>query len=127
MLGPHVLLTMKTLYVEDQAIGGSIQVLPFFFIGPLSDKFIESDFCFSRRADEVDWHLFSFFQDPIGFEVEEFAPNVLRSSRGVEAPNKVSRICLLLFVKVSPNVHELVNLGQKTWPRRRKEGSEGLM
>ena len=46
MFGPHVLLALKPLNVEDQAIWGSIQVLTFFFVCPLVDQFIKGDLGF---------------------------------------------------------------------------------
>ena len=127
MFGSDVLLTLKPLNVEDQAVWGSIQILPFFFIGPLIDHLIQNDSGFSWWANEVDRHLFTFFQDTIGLEVEEFPSNVLGSGCGVEVSNKVTNISLLLIIKVGPNVQKFMNLSQEARPRRRKEGSEGPM
>ena len=127
MFGSDVLLTLKPLDVENQAVWGSIQILSFFFIGPLVDQLIKGDFGFSWWANEVDRHLFTFFQDSISLEVEEFPSDVLGSGCGVEVSNKVTNISLLLFVKVGPNIHKFMNLSQEARPGRRKEGSEGLM
>ena len=127
VLGPLILKALESLNVEDQTIRSSIQILTFFFIGPLIDQFSQGDGRITLRADEIDRYLLSFFQDTRGLEVEEFAPNAWWSRCGVEVTHKVTYICLLFVIEMCPDIHELMDLCQQARSRGGEKGPEGLM